>query len=194
MTAKRRHSQLGGPGLRAVGLLACGACLLAGCSTDLSRSFGLSRDAPDEYMVTTRAPLSMPPDFTLRPPRPGAPRPQEQSERRQAEEALVPQTALNPPSQTVNSPGEAALLQEIGPPAPSDIRQRVDQSARQEAENESFVDKLLFWRKPDTRDVVVDPQKEAQRLRENAALGQSPETGETPIIQPQRKGWLSGLF
>ena len=53
---------------------------VAACSGDeLTRTFGLTRDAPDEFQVTTRAPLSMPPDFTLRPPRPGAARPQELS-------------------------------------------------------------------------------------------------------------------
>ena len=55
-------------------LLGCTLILLAGCSGDkLTRTFGLTRDAPDEYTVTTRAPLSMPPDYNLRPPRPGAP-------------------------------------------------------------------------------------------------------------------------
>src|SRR3954452_14114804 len=85
--------------------------LLSGCSSNqLSRTFGLTRDAPDEYTVTTRAPLSMPPDYNLRPPRPGAPRPQEQSERQQAEEALVPQLALGAPKGD-SSAGQAALIQ-----------------------------------------------------------------------------------
>ena len=49
---------------------------LTGCSGDeLTRNFGLTRDAPDEFTVTTRAPLSMPPNYQLRPPRPGASRP-----------------------------------------------------------------------------------------------------------------------
>src|SRR3954447_7642403 len=96
--------------------------LLAGCSSDkLSRTFGLTRDAPDEFTVTTRAPLSMPPDFSLRPPRPGAPRPQEQSEREQAQEALVPDRALNQP-QASASAGQEALMAQTGPSAPADIR------------------------------------------------------------------------
>src|ERR1700749_1505982 len=79
-------------------LLGASLLLLGGCSGDsLSRTFGLTRDAPDEYTVTTRAPLSMPPDYSLRPPRPGEARPQEQSERQQAEETLVPQVALGAP-------------------------------------------------------------------------------------------------
>jgi hypothetical protein len=174
-------------------LLGCVLILLGGCSDKLSRTFGLTRDAPDEYTVTTRAPLSMPPDYNLRPPRPGAARPQEQSERQQAEEALVPQLALGAPQGT-SSPGQAALLQEAGPPAPSDIRRRIDQDARFADNDDSFVDKVLYWRKPSTKQTEVDAQKESQRLRQNAALGEGPDIGETPIIQQKRTGWFTSLF
>jgi len=168
--------------------------LLAACSSDkLSRTFGLTRDAPDEYTVTTRAPLSMPPDYNLRPPRPGAPRPQEQSERQQAEEALVPQLALNAPTGS-DSPGQAALVQQAGQAAPADIRRQVDQDARTDAASEGFIDQLLYWRKPDTHNAEVDPTKESQRLRQNAALGEAPDVGETPIIQQKKEGWFTHLF
>jgi hypothetical protein len=174
-------------------LAACGVLLVSGCSgSQLSRTFGLTRDAPDEFTVTTRAPLSMPPDFALRPPRPGAARPQEQSERRQAEEALVPDLALNQP-QAGQSPGQDALMAQTGPNAPQDIRRTVDQDARYASDDKSFIDKILYWRKPDTQDVQVDPQKESQRLRQNAALGQPPDVGDTAIIQQKPKGWLSFL-
>jgi hypothetical protein len=175
-------------------LLTGATVFLSGCDTNkLSRTFGFTRDAPDEFTVTTRAPLSMPPDFALRPPRPGAPRPQEQSEARQAEEALVPQIALGTP-QAGMSAGQQALVQQAGPSAPADIRQELAQDRRSEQANQGLVDRLLFWRKPDNQAVLVDPKREAQRLRENAALGQSPESGDTPIIQPRRKGWLEGIF
>jgi hypothetical protein len=169
--------------------------LLSGCSSDkLARTFGLTRDAPDEYTVTTRAPLSMPPDYNLRPPQPGVPRPQEQSERQQAQEALVPQTALDTPGGGSSSAGQAALLQETGPAVPNDIRSQVDRDARYAADDEGFIDKVLYWRKPDTQHVQVDAQKESQRLRENAALGESPAVGDTPIIQQKKQGWFSNLF
>lgn len=170
---------------------ALAAC--SGTSDTLSRTFGLTRDVPDEFMVTTRAPLSMPPDFSLRPPRPGAPRPMEQSERTQAEEALVPQTALGS-SQVGDSPGQAALVQAAGPAASDQVRQQVDADARMQQANTGFVSKLLFWQSPTPPGIVVDPQKEAKRLRENAALGENPDTGDTPIIQPRKKGWLEGIF
>jgi hypothetical protein len=168
---------------------------LAGCGdSGLSRTFGLVRDAPNEFTVTTQAPLSMPPDFTLRPPEPGAPRPMEQSEARQAEEALAPQTALATPQNGLSS-GQQALVQQAGPPVANGIRQRINQEAQaSQAANDTFVDKLLFWRRPQPAGIVVDPQKEAQRLRQNAALGTSPQIGDTPIIQPKRKGWFEDLF
>ncbi|HET6606628.1 MAG TPA: DUF3035 domain-containing protein [Rhodopila sp.] len=159
----------------------------------MTRTFGLTRDAPDEFTVTTRAPLSMPPDYNLRPPRPGAPRPQEQSSRQQAEAALVPQLALAAP-QGSSSPGQTALLQEIGPAAPADIRTKVDHDAANSSASEGFIDKLLYWRKPDSNLATVDPGKEASRLRQNAALGEGPNVGDTPIIQPKKSGWFTDLF
>ena len=175
-------------------LLGSTLILLGGCSGDkLARTFGLTRDAPDEYTVTTRAPLSMPPDYNLRPPRPGMARPQEQSERQQAEEALAPQIALNTPTGGASA-GQAALLEQTGPSAPGDIRRKVDQDASFAANDDGFIDKLLYWRKPNGQHVQVDARAEAQRLRQDAALGQGPNVGDTPIIQQKRSGWFSSLF
>ncbi len=170
------------------------ATTLAGCSGDqFGRTFGFIRDAPDEFTVTTRAPLAMPPTYSLPPPKPGVSRPQEQSERAKAELALVPQMALAAPAQG-SSPGQQALVQAAGPPAPAGIRAEVDQEAGKDKPKESLAQQMMFWRKPPPPGVVVDPQKEAQRLRENSALGQSQETGDTPIVQPKSRAWLEGLF
>jgi Protein of unknown function (DUF3035) len=175
-------------------LVAASTAALAGCSSDqFGRAVGFIRDAPDEFTVTTRAPLAMPPSYTLPPPVPGAIRPQEQSERAQAEQALVPQMALGAPA-AGSSPGQQALLQEAGPPAPTNIRTEVDQEAILDRPSKGIMDTLLFWRKPAQPGIVVDPQREAQRLRENSALGQSQVTGDTPIVQPKTRGWLEGIF
>jgi hypothetical protein len=50
--------------------------MLPGCS-DLRLALGMDRVGPDEFAVESRAPLLIPPDFNLRPPQPGAQRPQE---------------------------------------------------------------------------------------------------------------------
>jgi hypothetical protein len=55
--------------------------------------------APDEFLVSKRAPLTIPPDFALSPPKPGAPRPQEADSSQQALSAMFAGTAA-PKSQT----------------------------------------------------------------------------------------------
>jgi hypothetical protein len=52
----------------------------------------------------------------------------------------------------------------------------------------------MFWKPAPEAGTVVDPVKEAQRLRENAALGQSPTAGDTPIIQDKPKSSFLGIF
>lgn len=195
---RQRFPRPAGTRCAAVAALALAAAGLAGCGSDTARTLGFTRDAPDEFAVTTRAPLSMPPDMTeLPPPRPGARRPQELSIREQAEAALFPGAALGgaPAASGPRSPGEAALVAQAGRGVPPDIRRRVDEEAlRLEQPDRPFVDRLMFWRAPPAPGIPVDPEREAQRLRENAALGRAPTEGETPIIQPRRRGLLEGLF
>ncbi|MEE1554691.1 MAG: DUF3035 domain-containing protein, partial [Alphaproteobacteria bacterium] len=53
------------------------AALLSGLSAcdTFKEQVGLTKNAPDEFTVLAKAPLVMPPDFSLRPPRRGAQRP-----------------------------------------------------------------------------------------------------------------------
>jgi Protein of unknown function (DUF3035) len=64
-----------------------GASLLSSCS-DLKQLVGLDQPMPDEFAVESRAPLTIPPEFNLRPPEPGAPRPQEKTAEQQAEQIM----------------------------------------------------------------------------------------------------------
>jgi hypothetical protein len=67
-----------------IGLAASTALVLAGCGA----GGPLGRDRPDEFAVTRNAPLVIPPDFALEPPRPGEQVPQGTDARSQAIEAL----------------------------------------------------------------------------------------------------------
>lgn len=64
------------------------ALLLSGCA-GFKQTIGLEPTAPDEFAVESRAPLTVPPGFDLRPPEPGAPRPQD------ANPAATAQAAIN---------------------------------------------------------------------------------------------------
>ena len=78
-----RHNPLAGLAILTVALA------LAGCGNSFRESLGLTRTAPDEFQVIAHAPLSMPPDINLKPPAPGAPRPQEPATRDQAQSIVV---------------------------------------------------------------------------------------------------------
>jgi hypothetical protein len=73
---------------------------LAGCS-DFKQVIGLEPTMPDEFAVESNPPLVIPPDFDLRPPTPGAPRPQEVSMTKQAEQ-VIDQAGPGAPGQQVS--------------------------------------------------------------------------------------------
>jgi hypothetical protein len=67
--------------------LASSILLLAGCN-DFRQAIGMDRVGPDEFAVESRAPLTIPPDYDLRPPQAGAARPQEVSAAEKARKAI----------------------------------------------------------------------------------------------------------
>jgi hypothetical protein len=185
--------------LRTLLLLAAAACALSACES-AKQAIGLGKNPPDEFQVVAQAPLSMPPDFNLPTPTPGAPRPQEGSPEINAQNALLANTAAGgsaPAADTTQSSGEQALLQTAGASTTPDpnIRNVVDQEAAAEtAATTSLLDRLAFWREPEPAGTIVDPQAEQQRLQQNAALGQPVTAGATPTIKRKKKALLEGIF
>ncbi len=171
-------------------LMASGLSLCACSSQEVERDFGLVRDAPDEYTVTTRAPLSMPPDARIASPTPGADRPQEQSTRTQALETLAPDVALQGENGGP-SPGQAALVQDasIASAAPAGTgRGELDHPGT------GFVNELMFWHGGGQPGSLVDTDAEKRRLQENAALGRAPTDGATPTVKDSKPGFFQSLF
>lgn len=82
----------------------------SGCSW-VGKTFGSNKRAPDEFEVVGKAPLQVPPDFTLRPPRPGEPRPQDVAPSAQAFSALFPGRVSLPKE---GSQAEKSLLIDAG--------------------------------------------------------------------------------
>ena len=193
--------------IRLVGALAVIAMAAGtgGC-TEAQKAFGLAKNPPDEFQVVARAPLSLPPNYNLRPPEPGAPRPQEGTPRDQARNAvfgpsgtqIATGNALGDPGGVSPdaTPGEQALLQNAGAiGVDPKIRQEVNQETSQQIEQSSaFIDRLIFWRKTPEPGTVIDPALEQQRLQSNAALGKPVTEGETPIIIQRRKALREGIF
>lgn len=176
------------------------AVTLAGCE-GVRKQFGLTKQSPDEFRVVARAPLTLPPDFTLRPPEPGVARPQEGTTAQQARKAIFradePAAAVDLPVPGDNrSTGEQSLLRSAGVEnVDPNIRTVVErETLRLNAESEGFIDTLVFWRAKEAPGVVVDAQSEADRLRENAALGKEATSGPTPTIERRSKALFEGIF
>ena len=192
-------------------LLLFGAALvLSACGDSTKRALGLSRTSPDEFAVLKRAPLSQPPDYRLRPPRPGAERPGVASPREQAREAVfrgdeakktAPLPRTDGPAVTAapqgdvsqRSTGESAFLSRAGADTVEpDIRTQIDReyAVLREADT-NFVQRLLDFQAD--IDDVLDAPAEARRLRENQALGRSATEGDTPLIE-RKNDQLFNIF
>jgi len=148
---------------------------MAGCSST-AQALGLTKVTPDEFRVVTKAPLTVPPDYALRPPSPGEPRPQELQPESAARNAILGQRAA-----LTRSEGEKLLAAKAGgDKADPLVRYVVDDEFGDIAHKEpSFADKVMFWRKdkPQTASAttaalagantasVIDTVTEAARIK-----------------------------
>ena len=102
--------------MRTIATLLVLSAALAGCG-----SSGLfNRDRPDEFAVSRQAPLVIPPDFSLAPPNPGAPRPQDNDASSQALDALfggpAPRSAIEKDALGRAGASAAGIRSTVGDP------------------------------------------------------------------------------
>lgn len=143
----------------------CALPILSACS-GAKEQLGLTRSSPDEFAVVRRAPLEVPPQFTLRPPAPGAERPQEEPAKVQASGAVLG-SEYQSRRQTGVSDGEMNFMLDAGVRYNPDIRTILDEELARTAEREQPVAKRLLNiggnQLPPAE--VVDPHAETERLR-----------------------------
>ena len=166
-------------------MLAGASVALAACEST-KEQFDFSKKAPDEFAVVKRAPLEMPPDFSVRAPQPGAPRPQELATDQMARQTILGEDVVrNTAKQNNVSEGEAVLLQKTGGAnANASIRRTVDAETAKIIEEESpGIDKLkkLVGQKVEPPAKIIDPVAETNRLRENKTIAK-------PLSEDQASG------
>lgn len=150
----------------ALSLMLAASALLVGCGGGVAESLGFGRNPPDAFAVVDRAPLSVPPEFSLRPPVPGAPRPQEATTTQQAEEIVSGGVKAIAASEESNAE-KALLARADADKADPYIRDLVDWEASQKTEKKTYlIGRLLGM--SDTQDAsqTIDAQEEARRLHE----------------------------
>lgn len=168
--------------------------LIIGCGLVLSacegtkETLGLEQQAPDEFAVIKRAPLEMPPDYYLRPPSPGAQRPQELRTDQQAKQSVFGTEAVEAQSQErVITGGESILLNKTNAASVDpNIRAKVDAEAAENAEDGRSITNRIRRAvgQPPLNDAsVVDPTAETERLKENEAQGLPANKGDVPTVE-----------
>ena len=182
--------------------------LLNACA-DTRAALGLEKESPDEFAVFSRAPLSLPPDFGLRPPTPGRDRPQNVMPRDDAVAALAGPSGAKAPGSTTTlasapastggtdgGPGLQSLLRQLGAERTDpQIRNLVNrETAILAADSVRVADRIIFWRDREPFGTVVDPTKEDKRIQEARALGRPLNEGEVPTISKKKGGLFDQLF
>ena len=155
----------------------------SGCSS-LGKTLGLVKQPPDEYTVVENAPLTMPPDFGLRPPAANSGRPIDTNVQDQAVDTIfttVPSTGTAASGASL-SPGESALLGQAGASnADPAIRDQLGHdSATSDA---SLIHRILYWHRTPSSDQTLDAQKEADRIQSDVSNGKPITSGNSPTIQ-----------
>jgi hypothetical protein len=179
-------------------ILVCAGLALTGCDT-IRDAAGLSKAAPDEFAVLTKAPLVIPPDYNLMPPRPGAAPVNQTDPSEAAQTALFGNDAATIASNITGnySDGEKMLLAQAGiQNADPQIRIKL-QSDRKAmiGADDTFTNEVLFWKGPKTdTGTPVDADAEAKRLQAQKA-GQAPGQDQKPAPKEEDKsGWFDWLF
>ncbi len=188
-----------------VALAACGG-------NSVKDTLGISRKAPDEFRVVSKPPLSVPPQFNLRPPAaPGegdiVPPAHKQAQTlilgndpdKGADAGLQPgnaDTAVMPV--TVSNPGTAAenqLLKNAGAdkidPSVRTVLQQ-EKAVAQPEEEESWWSTMTTL--PSKKEPLVNPKGESERLKKNKDEGKPVTEGETPEMKDKDKGILGKIF
>ncbi len=144
---------------------------------------------PNEFLVVAKPPLTVPPEFNLRPPAPGQARPQELSPEAQARVAVFGVDFGQNASE-----GERLFIREAGGSANErTVRSQVDFDAAQVLrKNRSFADMILNWGATPS-DPIIDPAAEAERLRAEAEALKDVTGGGKVVIQPKATSKLPGL-
>ena len=193
-----------------IAVLAGSALALIGCES-IREAAGVTKEPPDEFAVVTKSPLVIPPDFNLRPPKPGAAPTNQTSPTGAAQSALFGDDAA---SAAAALPGNFSAEERVllansgGANADHSIREQIASDAKNmEATDQSFTDELLF-RSPDpNKGTPLNADAEAQRIQDAKAQGQpvagSPKAPGTPqaakpkdsaTINKDGGGWFDGIF
>lgn len=158
--------------------LATAGAMLAGCSGGVQESLGLKKKAPDEFAVVRNAPLSLPPNFSLRPPKPGAVGEGREPQRDQARALLVGRSATSQNSSQLEAARAQAELANSTPAS----------APVQFAFHPGRVDQALG----DLREYRLNGASNGRVIQASARTG-APQVARAPVTAPGESALLANL-
>lgn len=195
-----------------LGLVSLTACT----GQEVQETFGMNRSAPDEFVVYSRPPLSVPPEFDLKPPRPGEESPNVVTTEDQAREVLLGTkrkpatldeaaakvdanvaTAVEPVlSNDAPTGAQSSFLSKAGADKAdtnirSELAKDVVAAPKKKKKAESLYESIVG---DDTSEPVVDAKGEAERIRANRDAGKPITEGDTPTVDEKSKSVLDVIF
>lgn len=188
----------------------CSLLVLASCgSGSVKETLGIGAKAPDEFRVVSRPPLSVPPQFNLRPPASGAASPTVVPADKQAKSIVtgaeleisddtetVDNTGVSSKKKTKSAVEESGFMKNIGVDR-ADPKVRAELVQQKIAEQEKQEDDG-WWSKitstKEKKDTLVDAKKEAQRIKANKEESKPITEGETPEVKDKDRGVLGNIF
>ena len=165
---------------------------LTACAA-FQQAAGMTKTVPDEFLVVSTAPLTVPPEYNLRPPRPGQATPQELRPNQEARVAVFGEGIGSSASL-----GEQALIARAGAMAvDSAVRGQIDfNRADTLRKPRSIADRILFWQDdeggPEAAPgdgVVIDAAIEAERLATERRAVEAATGGEEVVIRKGERGF-----
>jgi len=172
--------------------ICCLSLALTACSS-VRDELGLNRHSPDEFTVIKRAPLSLPPQYNLRPPTGQQTAPTQQDLTQQTKQTVFGETEPTAEKQP-DTPNDV-LLKKLGvSEAQPNIRQVLDRENGFTAlDNKDIADKIIFWKDGTPPESLIDAGAESERLRDLAKTGQPVNGDNVPVIE-RKKGAIDRLF
>ncbi len=157
--------------------------ILAACDSKTGKIDAFSKYPPDEFAVSVKKPLVIPPDFTLRPP-------SDNSNSKDSQTQVAKQTIFGAGSNASNdkskqallsqglTAGETRLLEMANALNPNDNIKELLVADNANLDNDkSLADVLFFWRSP-SKAGLLSPEEEQKRIQRNITLGESLKNGK----------------
>lgn len=154
-----------------------GAVAVAGCG-DLTRALGGLEPGQEDFQTVKAPPLSLPPDYNLRPPTPGGRGAEAQRAVDAARQTVFGGDGERPPPVTDRSAGERALIGKVESQTRTvaNIRSTVDGETEDlKAAERGFVDKVLKWDEDAADDETVNAGEEQGIIRTIIGGDEPPE-------------------